>query len=440
MNPRTFTPDRTLRRVLRRLGDRLSCVASAAVLVGLVVLTLGQVRAGIDDRTALQRDFGQDYLLARAFADGVDPYVPVRSLASRYLEPTGLLVRDTPTPHPPSVALLVLPLTLLGYTEAVRAWLVAQFLALLVGVYLTLRGVGQRWAARLTPPLTALLLFWPAVDLDLVLGQSTSLLLALLAAAQLLLVRRRTRLAGAVLGASLLLKPLAWPWLLVLAAARLWAALGVAVVIAAVGWTLPAVRFGVGPMVGYFTRVLPMMSALYASEVTNLSWWTVGPRLFRGTEGAGVAAPPLVDWPFAATLVGLLLPVVVLGVAIGWLVLARPQLRAALGVCTAIALIVTPISWAYYLGVALLPVAAVARALSARGWPVVETLAASMSVALLIVVQGQLIQLARGIGGGPSGDMTTLGSVVTLAPGVGVAGLAAVLALCDWRLRCSGAT
>jgi hypothetical protein len=44
--------------------------------------SLVHLRDSLEPDVALYKDFAQDYLLARAIADGVDPYVPLHDLAS----------------------------------------------------------------------------------------------------------------------------------------------------------------------------------------------------------------------------------------------------------------------------------------------------------------------------------------------------------------------
>ena len=411
---------------LRRLAARLASVGSAAAFGILALLVFNQATQGITPDVAVWRDFGQDYLLARAFVDGIDPYVPVSVLAARYLQPVGFLARTTPTPHPPSMAILVLPLTWLDYTSAVRAWFVLQAAALLTGVYLLLRSLGQRWSARLAPPPTLLLFLWPAVGLDIGLGQSTTLLLALLAAAQLALASGRPRLAGAALGITMLVKPLAWPWVLVLAGRKTWSALVVAALVTVVGWALPAVRFGIGPIAGYFMSVLPGMSSTYATEVTNLSWWTIGPRLFEGTSTPVGGVAPLVGWPPAAHVIGALVPAAALSLAVEWL----PPRQTALGVFTAVALLVNPISWTYYLVLAVLPAGLVARSLLQRLRPAYVLIAVA-SVALLLPGEDELIDFAHRLSawsGATDGNLALLPSLITLAPSLGVAVLAVLVA------------
>ena len=413
---------------MRRKLDRLARIASSVCMIGLVLLTFNQAFQGITPELALWRDFGQDYLLGRALVDGIDPYVPVRELAQRYVEPTGFLARTTPAPHPPSMAVLVLPLLLLDYTNAVRAWFVLQIGALLIGVCLTLRSVGARWAvaAQVAPAATLLLFLWPAIGLDVGLGQSTTLLLALLAGAQCALGSGRSRLGGVLLGVSMLVKPLAWPWLLVFAARRMWSASVATLAIALIGWTMPALRIGIGPIVGYFVHTLPAVSATYATEVTNFSWWTIGPRLFDGTSAFGTAVPPLLDAPTVAGVVGVALPGLVLALAVTWLMTMRPRSLAAFGVMTAVALLINPISWGYYFVLMLLPIAALAAALLHSRWPAGHVIVALGCIGLLIPIEGQLVDLARQLS--PDRALAPLPTLITLAPSLGVAGIGVLLA------------
>ncbi len=49
-----------------------------------------------------RKDFLQEYLLARAIAEGVDPYLPIPMLADRFLGQLPVPLFPHPTPHPPT--------------------------------------------------------------------------------------------------------------------------------------------------------------------------------------------------------------------------------------------------------------------------------------------------------------------------------------------------
>ena len=199
------------------------------MLVAMVALAIGTLSlvfsaGSLVEPQVYSKDFGQEYLLARAIRDGVDPYLPVRELAERYAAPIGFMDKTHPTPHPPSLGILLLPLSVLPYPAAAVAWFAIELACLLAAVGLLARAVGGQMQARAVPLVALALLAWPALLLDINLGQLTTPMLALLAAAQLALLRSRSVLGGALLGVSLLVKPIAWPWLIVLGAYGNWRA------------------------------------------------------------------------------------------------------------------------------------------------------------------------------------------------------------------------
>src|SRR5207302_2421171 len=103
-----------------------------------------------------------------------------------------------------------------------------------------------------------------------------------------------------------------------------------------VGLGIPALRFGTDVLFAYLTRVLPEVSAAYSAETANISLWTVGPRLFRGTEGGALAGtPPLVASHDAERVVGVAIPLLVVCLAVLWL-RSHPPLGYALGVMTCV--------------------------------------------------------------------------------------------------------
>lgn len=354
----------------------------------------------------LFKDLGQEYLLARALADGVNPYVPMRELAARYLDPAGYLDKTFPTPHPLSAGLLFLPALVLDYSTLVRVWFGLELVFLVLGLAWSAGAAGWPLRARMAPVVAFGLLAWFPVVIELGLGQVTLALLAGLAGAQLALLRRRAWLGGVALGLTLLLKPLAWPWLLALVLRRAWRALFACVAVVLVGTALCALRVGPGVQVEYATRVLPEVSALYATEPTNISFWTVGPRLFEGAEGA--------------RLLGAAVPLVVLLLSVAWL-RTRPSLCHALGVLTCVSILVNPISWGYYLVLAILPAAQVLAWLRERDYPRGPLLLGAAIGVGLYLGGGDWRALASLVGFAP------LANLITLGPGLSVAALGALL-------------
>jgi len=209
-----------------------------------------------------------------------------------------------------------------------------------------------------------------------------------------------------LLGLSLLLKPLAWPWLLVLVRRRQWAAVFATVGCVGLGYLAVALREGPPRLAAYFLDVGPALNADFVHEPTNLSLWTLGPRLL-----------PTV--PALATLLSAAVVALVLGLV--WLAAGPPRrLGAALGAATMAAILVSPVSWYFYLVLLLLPAAYVLGQL--RQSPQLGAAATLASVLLLVYVPAWL----------PAARLSSAGValpayLVALLPTVGMLGLTLAL-------------
>src|SRR5688572_619773 len=76
------------------------------------------------------KDFVQNYALARAVRANINPYLPQRELIERLNIPRVQTVFLHPTPHPPAIALLTLPLAWFSYEHAAMVWLLVEMLCL----------------------------------------------------------------------------------------------------------------------------------------------------------------------------------------------------------------------------------------------------------------------------------------------------------------------
>src|SRR5258708_5177171 len=213
-DPRRDERGRQLINARPTLARRLGLIALAmAAGIG----TFFTVSLFPSDALIYDKDFGQEYLLARAIRAGVDPYLPIEVLAERFVQVTGYLAKVHPTPHPPTVGLLALPLGYLSYPVAVRTWFVFEVLCLVALVALLIVGAKLPLQVGLAPFLGLALVAWPPINLELGLGQLMVPLLLGLVGAQVALLCGRSALGGSLLGITLLIKPIAWPWLIVLA-------------------------------------------------------------------------------------------------------------------------------------------------------------------------------------------------------------------------------
>ena len=135
--------------LLRRLLVVLGCVAGA--------VSLGFSAQSLRPPYVFMKDFIQEYLLARAMLAGVPPYLPLPDLAERFLGPLPNPIFPHPTPHPPPVGLMALPLGVLGYQQAAIAWYVFEVICVTAAVYLLLDWLGA--ATRVRVAIVTLALF-----------------------------------------------------------------------------------------------------------------------------------------------------------------------------------------------------------------------------------------------------------------------------------------
>jgi hypothetical protein len=297
-------------------------------------------------------------------------------------------------------------------------------LSLVVGVGLVISAAGVPFSQRWTPILAFAVLSWVPVVIDLGLGQMTTVLFVLMAATQLAIIRGHTNLAGGVLGLCLLFKPFMWPWIFVLAWQRQWRPLGITLAVVLVGVIAPGLMVGFGPVFDYLTQVLPSVSAFYATELTNISLWTLGPRLFQATA------------PDAARLVGIGVPAVVLLITLLWLH-RRPSTETALGVMTCVSVLVNPISWQYYLVLVLIPAAHLVEWLHAYRYPRVPTLLTVVVGIALYLSGGEWRELARFVSSPwvqPDQPLPPIAALLTLGPGLSAAALGLLLAWLSPRM------
>jgi hypothetical protein len=190
--------------------------------------------------------------------------------------------------------------------------------------------------------------------------------------------------------------------LIVLAWRRDWQALtaGLGMVLAGGGLSVAAI--GIEHTQDYVFRVLPMMSGMFFSDVTNMSLWTVASRL--GSPG--------LSWVLPAT--------VLLGAA--WWI-RRRGLAVSLATMTVICLLVSPITWYFYLVLALLPVMYLVGEAWRGGLRRRDVAAVVTVFALTSVSQANLIDLARARADG----------AILLEPALALCMLGLLVA---WRTRC----
>jgi hypothetical protein len=415
-----------------------------AVFLALVVIGLWSVAeplARIFSPYLYKRDFLQQYVQVRAIADGQDPLRSVSDLAPRYAG-VATDIFPHPSPHPPSDAILFFaPYAWLDFKTASIAWFCFQVVCLAASIYLLGRALGRRPSAPLLAISTISAIGWYPIREDLGWGNVTLVLLPLVVGSWLAAKHERDGLAGALLGASLLIKPVAWPVLLAFALHRRWQGLRGTVGIGSIGVLVSGATIGFDRLVAYATKVLPGVTGLYQAVYLNLSLSAQAWHLLSGgtttptADGLGpIVALPVLPAEPAAPIGSLAAPA--LALILGVLTMRRLRsLPWSIALMVCLSVVITPLSWYYDVVLLLLPLALVVdRAIVRRwlGWPSLLALAGT-SILLLTpwpLIEGTLVFQAshRSM---PTMDhpLSRLASAIFMGPTLMVVGFAVVIAI-----------
>lgn len=350
-----------------------------------------------------RKDFIPEYLLARAVRAGINPYLPLPQLAERLNLATPEEILRHPSPHPPPLALIILPLAWASYERAAAIWLVVELLCLLASVALLLRQWDRRLGLPSIPSIALIALItwtalgWGHVWEDLALGQMGLILLSLLTGAWLALRADKQICGGILLGVAIALKLICWPIMLLLPLRRKLPAAIAAAVSVIIANLLAAITMGWDVALGYYTQAGPLVASLYRAYIRNLSLWSVGWRLFEGTGSpalVGAHAPPLAYAPVAARLMAFALPFALLLAGLRASAKAK-SFDAAYGLMICVSLLVSPLLWSHYLVIMAIPATIIACGLRELGFPREPAIIAVVLAALLLIPGPTLVELMR---------------------------------------------
>jgi hypothetical protein len=316
----------------RRVRITQACLAGIA---------LGSLITGALPPRSYNKDLQVQYLSARALRDGIDLYTPVGDLAARYLPAT----TDTfpnPAPHPPVLALLSVPLTLLPFPVIVPLWL---------GVNLVLLTTVGRWLG-LSSRASLALAAWPPLWCLLYIGQFELLILTLAVLGWRCAAAGRDGRAGAWLGLAAVLKLYPVFLLVPFAARRRMRLLLAAGAVIALGQLANLATVGPAGFVRYYVEVLPSVAALYGRQGLNSSPYGALLRVFGGADDVA----PIINAP------DVVLPatIVIALVAIVTLAVLDPEASPVA------ALVGLPTVWYYYAPLALPQIVVLVRSPTLR--------------------------------------------------------------------------
>ena len=349
------------------------------VLVLLVIL-MGIERLRIilelltNPKSYLDRDLLTYYLMSKAFLANLNPYLPLNELALRFVGSPSDLTH--PAPCTPIMILLFVPLALLSLGNSIVVWFVIEILLLVAIAYM----LTILWSEK-PNVLGAILIFffmlaWYPIMVDLLYGQLTILLTALVLAAFLALRKDQKILAGILIGFSMAIKMYTWPLIVYFAVKKDWRTF-MANCLTFVGLNLIALfLIGVGPITDYYLRVAMQVSSFYHSFLQNYSVWSIGYRLFEGTKPIGgdfISAPPLVSLPGFSLIVSAGLAVSFLIIGLIWAKRSK-DLDIAYSIIICVLIAISPISWDHYYLMAIIPMAVLLHVLSRQSFPTWPTL------------------------------------------------------------------
>ncbi len=328
------------------------------------------------------RDFTTIYLLVSAIRYRIDVTLPLTTIGE-YLDIDPTLVGFYhPTPHPPTMGLLLLPFGYIDYTLGSLIWLALGFSSLVVAVGLLAQLVGFRLHPLLVIFMALVLINWEPVFSELRWGQLGISLLLLHIGMLFLLQRGYPRAAGVLFGLALLLKPLTVPVAAFLLLRRQWRTLGATVGTVAGGYAAALLTVGPAALIKYFTQSLPTVSKFYSTFWPNTSLATLGSRLFESMwqpavlprpEDKIMASDPLIASPLAAQAIMILLPLLIIGA--GLRAVHKLPLDPAIAILLCISIVASPISWPHYEVLALPLIAQTLAWLKAHRWPRRPTIA-----------------------------------------------------------------
>lgn len=345
-----------------------------------------------------RKDFLQEYLLAKAAVNGINPYLPLPELAQYFFGTIPESIWPHPTPHPPPVAILCAPLAILHYQHAASVWLLFEILCIMISVYLILQWWMDRHSSLLWTGIVTIILFaWAPVYQGIILGQLMSLLTLLMILTWRCLRSDFQFLGGLFLGTSLALKFIGWPVVLFLILGKKWVAASAAVTVLIAWNAVAAMMIGLDSTFLYYREVGSIVEEIYRTNPSNFSIWSIGWRL--GYKAGTLFTMSL--FPFF-----LLIIMVSLGI-----IMAKKtsNMDYSLSILTCLSILANPIAWNFYLVLLLLPIAIVWKNFKMMNYSGIKCYFFFFLVLLLLIPSHISLKFINMIGINVPAIMVTLG-------------------------------
>lgn len=362
------------------------------------------------------KDLMQEYVFAKAVLARLDPYLPFDQLAPIFLGSHPWWLFPHPTPHPPPILFLSLPLTMFPYGYATFMWFGFELLCIFLMVVLIIQWFGK----KVTIPWVLLGVILTFVSRPIVesvsWGQLNTLILLLLVGLWRSMAANKQVQGGVMLGITIAIKLFAWPFLLYLLLQKNWksgiaALTSLSVANGIAGWFI-----GYERVIFYYTDVSRTIFEYYKANMGNLSPWTLGWRMFDGTNSPGLStfsAQPLFACPFLALFTSIALPVALLVVGL-WLAISSKNLNSTFSILVCTSILVSPIVWFHYYAFTIIPLLIGARWVIKKDFPKRQTILLII-IGIILIFPRQVMHLLFqifGISNNLSTHQTSIAAII----------------------------
>ena len=410
---------------------RLIALSIVSVVSVLGAISLLLSASALQPPGSEQKDIRQEWVLARSLVARSEPYglIDERPAGHESLKfGPGI---PLPLLHPLTDGLVFAAASLVSYQVFVILWFWFEVVCLFASAHLLSRVVQPHAPFPASVVVGLGLVCWSAVATELRLGQLMLVILLLLLLAREALRTNRPVFAGLLIGATLLLKPVLWPIVVLFALRRTPRVALSSAALVGCCYLAVAALMGVRAIEFYFRVVGPSMSKVEGSWVLNISTRAVGRKVFGGTVGVGVqnwiVAPPIVASAPLAGVTAIAVPVVVLVAAM--VTASRlPDVDDALAVLVCASILVSPLAWEIDFVLAAFPVAHLIRRLRDRGYPVRSFSTAVLLVTLLLPSSFEWMAISAALSGqrfSPAASLEVPPSLalLTMVPTIALLGL-----------------
>ena len=220
-------------------------------------------------------------------------------------------------------------------------------------------------------------------------------LAALLLAALLLLRKDQKILAGILIGLTVGINIITWPLIIYFALKKDWRSF-ISSSLTVVGLnSIAAIVIGIRRIIDYYFGITMQVSAIYYSFLKNYSLWSIGYRLFNGTQPIGgdyISAPPLISLPKVAALVSAGSAITFLIVGLIWSIRSKDK-EIAFSILMCVIVAVSPITWDHYYILIIISLGVLMFQLQKQNFPTWVTIFSILIILMLFLFNDRIAEL-----------------------------------------------